>query len=169
MTAPIHESSPTGFADSAATLAFEDFHEGDTASFGAYHVTAEEIVEFAAAFDPQVFHLDPEAAKDTPLRGLAASGWHTASIGMRMICDGFVGRSSCLGSPGVEEVRWLAPVRPDDHLCMRARVTAVRASRSRPDRGMVTFAFAILNQDDVCVMTQDNTIMFGRRQADPAA
>jgi acyl dehydratase len=150
-------------------LHFEDFHEGQTFAFGDCLVSADEIRSFAAEFDPQIFHLDEAAALASPLKGLAASGWHTASLGMRMIFDGFLQRSVSLGSPGVDELCWLLPVRPGDRLRMTGRVTTARRSRSRPDMGIVGFEFAILNQSDACVMTQSNAIMFGCRKTDAAA
>jgi acyl dehydratase len=150
-------------------LHFEDFHEGQTLAFGDCLVTAEEIQNFAVAFDPQIFHLDEAAARASPLKGLAASGWHTASLGMRMIFDGFLHRSISLGSPGIDELRWLLPVRPGDRLRMRGRVTSARRSRSRAGMGIVGFEFSMLNQSDACVMTQANANMFGCRKTDDAA
>ncbi len=144
-------------------LYFEDFFEGQSMTFGDYAVTRQEIVDFATQFDPQSFHLDDEAARQTPLGGLAASGWHTSAMGMRMICDGFLDRSASLGAPGIDEVRWLKPVRPGDRLSITSRVTATRRSRSRPDRGIVTFAFGMYNQAGDCVMTQANSVMLGCR------
>ena len=144
-------------------LYFEDFTEEQRLDFGDYPVTRDEVVGFAREFDPQPFHLDEDAGRDSLLGGLAASGWHVSAIGMRMIFDGVLHRSASLGAPGVDEVRWLKPVRPGDRLRMESTVTAVRASRSRPDRGIVSFAFTMLNQDQVVVMQQRNSIMFGRR------
>jgi acyl dehydratase len=150
-------------------LHFEDFPEGRIFAFGDCLVSAEEIRSFASEFDPQPFHLDEAAALASPLKGLAASGWHTASLGMRMIFDGFLQHSTSLGSPGVDELRWLMPVRPGDRLHMTSRVTSARRSRSRPDMGIVGFDFEILNQSDARVMTQSASIMFGCRKTDVAA
>lgn len=150
-------------------LYFEDFTEGLTLAFGDYPVTRDEVVRFAEEFDPQPFHLDEDAARETLLGGLAASGWHVGAIGMRMIFDGFLHRSASLGAPGIHEMRWLKPVRPGDRLRIECVVTAVRGSRSRPDRGIVTFSFTMFNQDRVVVMQQANSIMMGRRPVGQAA
>ena len=121
------------------TLTFEDFPPGHFGSFGPRHVTREEILAFAAEFDPQPMHLDEEAASQSMLKGLAGSGWHLCSIMMRMMFDGFIGRTASLGSPGVNEVRWLAPFRPGDDLMLDVEITDARVSRSRPSTGIVTF------------------------------
>ena len=121
------------------TLIFEDFKPGPLGRFGPRHVTAEEIRAFAAEFDPQPMHLDEAAAARSMLKGLAGSGWHLCSIIMRMMFDGFIGRTASLGSPGVNELRWLAPLRPDDDLTLDVDVAEARISRSRPETGIVTF------------------------------
>ncbi len=144
---------------------FEDFREGEVLPLGPRLVTREEIVAFAAEFDPQPFHLDEEAAKGTLLRGLAASGWHTTALFMRMMCEGFLLRSSSMGSPGVEELRWLRPVRPGDTLSGTATVVSARASSSRPEMGIVNFLFEISNQRGEPVMRIKNPIMFARSAA----
>jgi len=126
-------------------LTFEDFPPGPFGSFGPRHVTREEIVAFAAEFDPQPMHLDEEAASKTMLRGLSGSGWHLASVMMRMMVDGFIGRAASLGSPGVNELRWLAPLRPGDDLMLDVDVTEARVSRSRPTTGIVTFKAVATN------------------------
>jgi acyl dehydratase len=120
-------------------LTFEDFPPGHFGSFGPRHVTREEMLAFAAEFDPQPMHLDEEAAQRSMLKGLAGSGWHLGSIMMRMIFDGFMGRTASLGSPGISELRWLAPFRPGDDLTLDVDVVEARVSRSRPDTGIVTF------------------------------
>jgi acyl dehydratase len=121
------------------TLAFEDFPPGHFGQFGPRRVTREEILAFAAEFDPQPMHLDEEAAKRSMLKGLAASGWHLCAITMRMMFDGYIGRTASLGSPGVNELRWLAPLRPGDELTIDVEVVEARVSRSRPETGIVTF------------------------------
>lgn len=121
------------------TLTFEDFPPGHFGTFGPRRVTREEIIEFAAEFDPQPMHLDDEAASRSMLKGLSASGWHLCSIMMRMMFDGYIGRTASLGSPGVNELRWVAPVRPGDDLTLDIEVAEARVSRSRPDTGIVTF------------------------------
>jgi acyl dehydratase len=126
-------------------LTFEDFPPGHFGQFGPRHVSREEIVAFAAEFDPQPMHLDEAAASRSLLKGLSASGWHLCSIMMRMIFDGYVGRTASLGSPGVNEVRWLAPLRPGDDLTLDVEVVEARISRSRPDSGIVTFKVVARN------------------------
>src|SRR5258706_949477 len=121
------------------TLTFEDFPPGHFGPFGPRRVTREEILAFAAEFDPQPMPLDEEAASRSMLKGLSASGWQLCSLMMRMICDGFIGRTASLGSPGVNELRWLAPLRPGDDLTLDIDVTEARASRSRPETGILTF------------------------------
>ncbi|MFN3853797.1 MAG: MaoC family dehydratase [Phreatobacter sp.] len=143
--------------------AFEDFVPGEIVTFGAYEVTKEEIIAFASQFDPQPFHLDEEAGKASMLGGLAASGWHSCSIMMRMMFDGFMNGSTSLGSPGIDEVRWLKPVFPGDILSVRREVLEARPSASKPDRGIVRFRFELMNQKGEVVMEQTNPILFGRR------
>jgi len=121
------------------TLAFEDFPVGRLGTYGPRHVTREDILAFAAEFDPQPMHLDEVAARHTMLQGLSGSGWHLCSLMMRMMFDGFIGRAASLGSPGVTEVRWLAPLRPGDDLTLDVDVTEARVSKSRPETGIVTF------------------------------
>ena len=127
------------------TLTFEDFLVGHFGTFGPRHVTRDEIIAFASEFDPQPMHLDEEAAKRTMLRGLSGSGWHLCSIMMRMMFDGYIGRTASLGSPGVDEVRWLVPLRPGDDLMLDVDVTESRVSRSRPEMGIVTFTMRMRN------------------------
>ena len=120
------------------TLSFEDLPPGRLGTFGPRRVTREEILAFAAEFDPQPMHLDEVAAQRSMLKGLSGSGWHLCSIMMRMMFDGFIGRTASLGSPGVNEVRWLAPLRPGDDLMLEADVVEARISKSRPETGIVT-------------------------------
>ncbi len=148
-------------------LHFEDFHTGQTFDYGAYPVTRDEIIAFAREFDPQPQHLDEEAAKQTLLGKLCASGWHTAGMLMRMNVDGMLGHSAGLGAPGIEEVRWLKPVLPGDTLSTHALVGKTRASASRPDMGLVEFTFTARNRAGDDVMTQNNVVMFSRRGAPP--
>jgi acyl dehydratase len=147
----------------------EDFIAGSTALYGPRTITREEIIAYAAEFDPQPMHLDEEAARATMLGGLIASGWHLCALLMRMIADGFVLASASLGSPGVEEVKWLKPVRPGDRLSVRATVLETRPSNSRPGMGLVTFRYEMLNQSDACVMTLVSTMMMARRGFTPAS
>ena len=144
-------------------LYFEDFQVGHVAEYGDKLVTAEEIKEFAAEFDPQPMHLDEEAARKTLVGGLCASGWHTCAIMMRIVADGFMLNSSSMGSPGVDEIRWRAPVRPNDRLRVRVNVLETREPKSRPDFGFVKIRYDVLNADNVVVMTSVGNMMFGRR------
>lgn len=153
--------------DDAMTLAFEDFHAGQTFTFGASPVTAESIVEFARQFDPQPFHLDAEAAKRSLLGGLSASGWHTCAMMMRMLYDGFLCNTTGSGAPGIDEVRWLKPVRPGMTLGMRVTMASLRVSKTRPDLGFVSMDGVVHDAAGDAVMTSRHTNMFARRN--PAA
>src|SRR5258706_992695 len=152
---------------SIMTLTFEDFPPGHFGTFGPRRVTREEILAFAAEFDPQPMHLDDEAAKRSMLKGLAASGWHLCSIMMRMMFDGYIGRTASLGSPGVNELRWLAPLRPEDELTLDVDVAEARASRSRPETGIVTFKGVVRNAAGVALCEMVSPIIV-RRRADSA-
>ena len=128
------------------------------------------MIGFAAEFDPQPMHLDEEAARQTMMGGLSASGWYACCILMRMCVDAFVGRSSSMGAPGVDEVKWLAPIRPDDELTLRATVLEARGSKSRPDMGIVRFDMELFNAKAERVMTLTTSLMMARReQAAPKA
>ena len=145
------------------TLTFDDFRPGRFGTFGPRHVSREEILAFAAEFDPQPMHLDEEAASRSMLKGLSGSGWHLCSIVMRMMFDGFIGDTASLGSPGVNEMRWLAPLRPGDDLMLEVDVVEARVSRSRPETGIVTVKCAVRNAagEVLCVMV--SPIMVRRR------
>ena len=142
---------------------WEDFEAGEETELGTYEVTREEILEFARRFDPQPFHVDEVAADAGPFGGLAASGWHTAAMFMRLFVDGVFKESASMGSPGVEELRWTAPVRPGDTLTGRVRVVETYPSQRRPDRGTVITENEALNQDGVVVMTMRARGFFRRR------
>ncbi|MDH3580862.1 MAG: MaoC family dehydratase [Hyphomicrobiales bacterium] len=144
-------------------LHWEDFEVGRTIALGEKHVTREEIVAFATEFDPQPFHLDDEAAKDTMLDGLAASGWHSCAILMRMMCDGYLLASTSLGSPGLDEIKWLKPVRPGDTLKARYTCLEARPSGSRPNVGICKILYELHNQQGELVMTWHCNQFFGRR------
>jgi acyl dehydratase len=131
---------------------WEDFQVGEVAELGPVAVSEDEIVEFARRFDPQPFHVDPEAARESPFGGLIASGWHTAAIYMGMFVRGVLEGTASLGSPGVEELRWLAPVRPGDTLRGRTTITDLQPSSTSPGRGTIFGSHEVLNQDDVVVM-----------------
>ncbi len=143
---------------SPKTLA--DFHEGQVIDLGSCVVSEEEIIEFAREFDPAPFHIDPEAARQTMIGGLCASGWHTCSIIMRMIADKVFGPAGSFGSPGVEKVRWLEPVRPGDELHGTANIVGCRESAKRPGVGIVSFHFELAKADGTTVLTIDNVAFF---------
>lgn len=133
---------------------FEDYHVGMVDEFGDIAVTAQEIVEFARRYDPQSMHVDPVAAAQGPFGGLIASGWHTASMVMRLFVEHYLSKVATLPSPGVDELRWVRPVRPGDTLRVRVTVLETKRSRSKPDRGLVRGLVEVLNQNDELVMTQ---------------
>ena len=146
-------------------LYFEDFPAGEVVEYGDMEVSAVRIKAFAEQFDPQPFHLDENAARDSVAGGLIASGWHTAAMLMRMNCDHFLNRSTSQGGPGIDEVNWLKPVRPGDRLRVRRTTVNARPSASRPRLGLVEFLFEVLNQKGEIAMTQKNVILFTRRPA----
>lgn len=142
---------------------WEDIEPGQAVELGTYEVTRDEIVEFASRYDPQPFHVDEEAAAAGPFGGLAASGWHTAAIFMRLYVDGILTGSASMGSPGVEQLRWTAPVRPGDVLTARVRVVETHPSERRADRGTVITESEVLNQHGEAVMTVRARGYFRRR------
>jgi acyl dehydratase len=146
----------------------EDFQPGEVIELGQCTVTRESIIAFAREFDPQIFHLDDEAAKDTIYGGLIASGWHTGSLTMRLLYEGLVKNTVSFGSPGIDELRWLKPVRPGDTLSGRLTVIEVTPSRSKPDRGVLRSLMEMRNQHGEVVLTIKGLGMFGRRPADGA-
>ena len=142
---------------------FEDFTPGHVIELRNHTITRDEIIAFAKQFDPQPFHLDDEAAKKTIYGGLIASGWHTGAISMRLLYDGLVKDTVSLGSPGVDELRWVKPVRPGDTLSARVTVLECIPSRSKPDRGIVRSAVEMRNQHDEVVVTSKGLSLLGRR------
>jgi acyl dehydratase len=146
-----------------AELAFQDFTPGRVFEHGPRRLPRDEMIAFAVEFDPQPMHLDEAAARETMLGGLSASGWYLCCILMRMCVDAFVGRSSSMGAPGVEEVRWILPVRPDDELSLRATVLDTRTSKSRPEMGFVRFQFELFNTRGQRVMTLTTSLMLALR------
>jgi acyl dehydratase len=146
-------------------LFFEDFAPGSVITTPGPIVTEEEIVAFALEFDPQPFHTDQEAARNSFVGGLIASGWHTCALTMRMVADSFILHSAAMGAPGIDEVKWLEAVRPGDRLSLRRTVLDTRVSKSRAEMGLVRFLLEVLNHRDKLVMTQTNWIMFARREA----
>jgi acyl dehydratase len=129
----------------ADLLHYEDFAAGVTRDLGNYRVTADEIIAFAREFDPQPFHLDEAEGRASVLGALAASGWHSCAMLMRMMVDGYLGRTAGMGSPGIEELRWLKPVLAGETLTGRMTVTEKRVSKSRPEMGLVTMRWEMLN------------------------
>jgi acyl dehydratase len=143
-------------ADFAAVIGdryFEDYTAGAVYEYGHIAVTEAEIIEFAQRFDPQPIHTDPDFAATGPFGGIIASGWHSASICMRMVADHYLSRVASLASPGIDELRWLAPVRPGDSLRLRATIVETRPSRSKPDRGLVRTKAELINADDQVVLS----------------
>jgi acyl dehydratase len=133
---------------------FEDLIVGSKASFGNYPVTREDVVEFARKFDPQPFHLSDEAAAETHFGRLSASGWHTCAMTMAMLVENLkANRQAGLGSPGIDELRWLRPVYPDDTLRCESELIDKRVSQSRPEMGIFKTRLTVFNQDDLPVMT----------------
>ena len=149
--------------------AYEDFAVGQSFALATRKVTAEEIVTFASEFDPQPMHLSEEAGKASILGGLAASGWHTASLFMRMMFDGWLSRSTSEGSPGIDLMEWKKPVLAGDILSGRSTVLEARPLRSRPGIGLVKFLHEVQNQRGDVVMRGENPIMMRMRQAVEAA
>jgi acyl dehydratase len=157
--------------DTAASLSphravryyWEDFVVGQTREFGQHLVTREAVLDFARQFDPQPFHIDDAAAAQSLFGRLAASGWHTCAMAMRMMCDGYLLESASLGSPGIERLTWPHPVFPGDLLRMRSTVIASRPLASRPAVGLLRSRSEMLNQDDVIVLAMEGAGFFGRR------
>lgn len=141
-------------------LHWEDFAVGQTLSYGSKKVTREEIIEFAREFDPQPFHVDDEAAAQTLFGGLVASGWHTSGMFMRMMVDGLLVRSTSMGSPGIDSLRWLLPVRPGDVLSVRQEVLRKVRHPRRDNIGFVDSRFEVLNQHDEVVLRAESSGMF---------
>ena len=161
MSSATVETTPTDAA--AERLYWEDFPAGMVREFGSVTMTREDIIRFATEFDPQPFHIDEAAAGETMFGGLIASGWHTACAAMRMMCDAYLLRSSSLGSPGMENLNWLKPVRPGDTLRMRLTVLESRPLRSRPGVGLMRGQHEVINQHGEVVMEMRGSGMFGRK------
>ena len=147
------------------TIYWEDFKVGDTEPMGERVVDKDEVIAFAKAYDPQPFHVDEAAAKASMYGGLIASGWHTVAMTMRMMVDSYLGEAASLGSPGVDNVRWLKPVRPGDTIRATRKVVETRSSKSRPEMGIVKSLWEVFNQDGDLVMTMEGYGMFTRRKA----
>jgi acyl dehydratase len=141
---------------------FEDFTIGRNFTAGPRRVTRAEIITFAAEFDPQPMHLDEEAARGSLLGGLAASGWQTAAIMMDLIAKAFILDTAGMGSPGIDDLKWIRPLRPDDEVTLTGTVLEARASQTKPDRGLVRFRFVLTNQHGEDVAEHTNLIIIGR-------
>ncbi len=144
---------------------WEDFVPGSSREFGAMPVSRDAVLAFAAQFDPQPFHLDDEAAAASLFGRLAASGWHTCAMAMRMMCDDYLLDSASLGSPGIDALRWLKPVFPGDTLSVRLTVLQARPMASRPTVGLVQSQWEVINQQREPVLSMSGWGMFGRRPA----
>lgn len=142
-----------GFTAPLQDRYFEDYRVGLSDEFGKIVVEEEEVIAFGRRFDPQPFHIDPVAAEESIFGGLIASGWHTAGMMMRLLVEHYLSPTASLGSPGIDEIRWLKPVRPGDVLSVRVTVTEATRSRSKPDRGVVRTQVEVLNQRCEVVMS----------------
>ena len=163
---PTASSAPT---PPAKRFHWEDFTPGLVMKLGTTTVSREAVVEFASRFDPQPFHLDDAAAEASLFGKLAASGWHTCAMMMRLMCDAYLNESSSLGSPGVDNLRWLKPVYPGDTLSAEMEILESRVMNSKPHVGLVLSRWRLSNQDGVDVMTMQGWGMFGRRDAAASA
>jgi len=144
---------------------WEDFPAGHVREFGGLVVTREDVLAFARAYDPQPFHIDDAAAEASLFGRLAASGWHTCAMAMRMMCDAYLLDSASLGSPGVDQLRWLKPVYPGDTLRVRLTVLEARPMTSRPQAGLVKSRWEVMNQSGDIVLSMEGWGMFRRRPA----
>lgn len=161
----MHSTQPASAPRRQPRIFWEDFEVGEVREFGAMTVRREDIVDFASRFDPQPFHLDEAAGRETPYGGQIASGWHTAALAMRMMCDEYLLDAASLGSPGLESLRWTAPVRPGDTLRMRLSVLGSRPLNSRPKVGLVETRWEVFNQRGELVLEMSGSGMFARREA----
>lgn len=162
------DPSPAAGTDSRAIRFYwEDFPVGQVREFGAFVVRRDEVIDFARQFDPQPFHLDDAAAGRSLFGRLAASGWHTCAMAMRMMCDAYLLESASLGSPGVDSIKWLRPVHPGDTLRMRLTVLESRPLASRPTAGLLRSGWEVMNQHDETVLTMEGHGMFQRRSPAP--
>ena len=149
------------------TRYFEDFAADQTFEAGSVSVTEAEIIAFARQYDPQAFHVDPAVAHASIYGGLIASGWHTVALSMRLLVDAIFADTAGMGSPGVDELRWLRPIRPGDTLSVRLKILEARASESRPDRGIIRFRVETRNQDGDLAMHMTGAGFIARRPESP--
>lgn len=146
------------------TTHFEDLTVDEPHDLGTFSLSAEDVVAFAEQFDPQPMHTDPEAAAEGPFDGLVASGWHTASATMRVLVDEFLSDAATLGAAGVDELRWPAPLRPDETVRVRAAVRDKRPSESSPDRGLARVEVTATTSDGTTVLRYVGIVLFARRR-----
>ena len=151
----------SAFTEPGGERYFEDYVAGSVHELGTVRVEEDEAIDFARRFDPQPFHTDPEAAKETVFGGLIVSGWYTVSLMMRLYAGRYLSSVSSLGSPGVDELRWIKPVRPGDELSVRVSVLETRRSRSKPDRGIVRSLIEVLDRrgEEVMSMRAVNLVL----------
>jgi acyl dehydratase len=145
---------------------WEDFAAGDTREFGGRTISEADILNFAKEYDPQVFHIDAKAAEQTIFKGLIASGWQTCAFMMRMICDEYLLESSSQGSPGLDSLKWLKPVRPGDRIRVRSKILETRAMKSNPKLGLVSTLWECLNQNDEVVTVMQGSLILIKRNSD---
>jgi acyl dehydratase len=145
------------------TRYWEDFKVGEVEQIGGKRVDKEEVIAFARQYDPQPFHVDEAAAKQSMYGGLIASGWHTGAMVMRMMCDAYLLQSASVGSPGIDNLKWLKPVRPGDTIRAQRTTLETRVSKSKPDIGIVNNLWEVFNQDGEMVMSMQGYGMFRRR------
>jgi acyl dehydratase len=165
MTQPARHDRQDRTMNKAYKYYWEDFPVGATREFGGMTLSQEDIMRFAREFDPQPFHIDEAAAGESVFGGIIASGWHTCSLAMRMMCDAYLLEAASLGSPGVDGIKWLKPVRPGDTLRVRFTVIEARPLESRPGVGLIGSHWRMFNQKDECVMEMAGHGMFRRRPA----
>jgi acyl dehydratase len=163
-SAPV-SNSPIPTPSPRPLLHWEDFPAGQVREFGAMPVTRDAVLAFARQFDPQPFHLDEEAAKGSLFGGLSASGWHTCAMAMRMMCDAYLLDSASLGSPGMDQLKWVKPVYPGDTLSVRFTVLDARPMANRPGVGLIRSQWEVCNQHGEVVMSMQGWGMFRRRVA----
>lgn len=149
-------------------MKFADFHPGQVLEAGPYEVSEDEIIEFARAYDPQWFHTDAQASATGRFGGLIASGWHTCAIAMRLIVDTALTGSESFASPGLEYVKWPAPVRPGDSLSLQVEVLDARRSSKSPELGILQWRWHLLNQEQIEVMELEATSFFDLSDEDKA-
>jgi acyl dehydratase len=154
----------TRFSTAIDDRYLDDYIPGATYEFGDISVDAAEIISFAERYDPQAIHTDPVAAATGPFGGIIASGWQTCGLVMRLCVEHYLSRVASIASPGIDELRWLKPVRPGDRLSLRVTVIEIQPSRSKPDRGILRSLIEVLNQDSEVVMSMVAMNMLLRRK-----